>query len=373
MTDPSIDPSIGRDASGDATFTDGRTARRRAVRATIGADGLRIASADGAVTETWPFAELRLVDEAYAGRPFRLKRKSGDERLTIADAEFLDRLRPLAPHLRRKDLRRANMKIRAAGWIGATAAILVGFWFLLPLAAGPIASRIPLSWEEGLGRAVQRQALALMASGSRVCTGRAGQQAIERLVQRLSAARPSRYRFRVTVVDNKTVNAFAAPGGYIVVFRGLIDNSAGAEGLAGVMAHEMGHVIERHGLENLVKTLGLSFAMAALFGDTSGIADIATGMAQSLAASRFSRDAEREADRVAVEMLNRAGISGRGFQAFFQTIARKEGATERTIGRYFASHPPTAGRVQFVRDRATGTAPALSGAERRAVGAMCDP
>ena len=356
----------------DATFADGRTAERHAVRVTIEADGLHLSSGDGAVAEIWPFAELRLVDEVYAGRPVRLKRKSGDERLTIADADFLDRLRPHARQLRRDDLRRANTKLRAAGWIGATAAVLAGFWFLLPLAAGPVASQVPLSWEEGLGRTVQRQALALMASGSPVCTGRAGQRAIERLVRRLSAARPSRYRFRVTVVNNKTVNAFAAPGGYIVVFRGLIENSPGADGLAGVMAHEMGHVIERHGMEGLVKALGLSFVMSALIGDTSGFASIATDVAQSLATAKFGRDAEREADRIAVEMLNRTGISGRGFQAFFQAMARTSGTEEKSIGRYFASHPATGGRAQFVGTHATGARPAMSDADWQAVRRMCD-
>ena len=103
---------------------------------------------------------MRLVDEVYAGRPMRLKRKSGDERLTVADSGFLDELLPHARRLRRKDLRRRNLPVRAAGWIGATAAILAGFWFLLPLAAGPVASLVPLSWEEGLGRTVQRQARA---------------------------------------------------------------------------------------------------------------------------------------------------------------------------------------------------------------------
>ena len=355
----------------DATYADGRTARRHTVQATIGADGLRVASDDSAIDETWPFAELQLVDEVYAGRPFRLKRKAGDARLTVADTGFLDLLRPHARQLGRKDLRRRRAGLRAAGWAGAAAAILAGFWFLLPLAAGPVASLTPLSWEEGLGRTVQRQALALMASGSRTCADWAGQWAIDRLVQRLSAARPSRYRFRVTVVDNKTVNAFAAPGGYIVVFRGLIDHAAGADGFAGVMAHEMGHVIERHSMENLVKVLGTGFVMSALIGDTSGLGGIAANMAQSLATSKFSRDAEREADRVAVEMLNRANISGRGFQAFFQTLERKEGVEQATFGRYFATHPATGERAQYVEGHATGKAPAMSAAGWRAVRAMC--
>ena len=361
-----------RSPATDATFTDGRTARRHTVRATVEADGLRLTSDDGAVAVFWPFADLRLVDEAYAGRPVRLKRNSGDERLTVADSGFLDELLPHARRLRRNDLRKRNIPVRAAGWIGATAAILAGFWFLLPLAAGPVASFVPLSWEEGLGRTVQRQALALIAPGARVCDDWLGEQAMEKLVQRLSAAKPSRYRFRVTVVDRKTVNAFAAPGGYIVVFRGLIDSSADVNGLAGVMAHEMGHVIERHGLEQLVKALGLSFVIGALIGDTSAFGNIAVEMAQTLATLKFSRDAEREADRIAVEMLNRTNISGRGFQAFFQAMAGKAESGKETIGRYFASHPATGGRARFVSEHATGTGRAMSATEWQAIGAMCD-
>ena len=358
--------------STDATYTDGRTARRYTVRATIGADGLRLTSDDGAVAVFWPFAEMQLVDEVYAGRPMRLKRKSGDERLTVADSGFLDELLPHARRLRRNDLRRRNIPVRAAGWIGATAAILAGFWFLLPLASGPVASLVSLSWEEGLGRTVQRQALALIAPGARVCDNWLGERAMEKLVQRLSAAKPSRYRFRVTVVDRKTVNAFAVPGGYIVVFRGLIDSSADVNGLAGVMAHEMGHVIERHGLEQLIKALGLSFVIGALIGDTSAFGNIAVEMAQTLATLKFSRDAEREADRIAVEMLNRTNISGRGFQAFFQTMARKAGSEEKSIGQYFASHPATGGRARFVSEHSTGTGRAMSATEWQAIGAMCD-
>ena len=169
-------------AATDATYTDGRTARRHIVRATVEAEGLRLTSDDGAIAETWPFADLRLVDEVYAGRPVRLKRKSGDERLTVADSGFLDELLPHARRLRRNDLRRRNIPVRAAGWIGATAAILAGFWFLLPLASGPVASLVSLSWEEGLGRTVQRQAIALIAPGVpclRQLVGE-GQQALDR-------------------------------------------------------------------------------------------------------------------------------------------------------------------------------------------------
>lgn len=356
----------------EASYTDGQSARRHTVHVTADQDGLRILSADGgAIVETWPYAALRLVDEVYADRPIRLKRKSGGERLTIADTAFLDQLVDRARHLRRRDLRKRNLWVRGLSWIGATAAIVVGFWFLLPLAAGPVASVMPLKWEEGLGRSVQKQALAIMAYRSGYCTGKEGQQAIERLVQRFAATRASRYTFRVTVVDSKTENAFAAPGGYIVVFRGLIDGSPNAEAFAGVVAHEMGHVVERHGTEQLVKSIGLGIVLAALIGDTSSFGSIATEVASSLANSSFSREAEREADLIAVQMLNATNITGQGFQQFFQKFARKSPQEGESGDRYFASHPATGERAKFVKRRAKGTGKAMTDPEWQAVKAMC--
>ena len=354
-----------------ATWTDGRTARRRPVTARIGADGLHLIEENGTVAAIWPFAELELVDEAYAGRPFRLRRRSGAGRLTVADPGFLDRLQPHAPRLRRRDRRRRTLPWRVAGWIGATAAILAAFWFLLPLAAGPVASLAPRSWEEALGRFARQQALALFAPDARTCTGREGRRAMDRLVARLAAARPSRYRFRVAVVDSGTENAFAAPGGHIVVFRGLIDTLPDADALAGVLAHEMGHVIERHGTEQIIKVLGLSVVAGALIGDTSAIGSAASEMARILAGAKFSRDAEREADRIAVDMLNRTNISGRGFQAFFQRMAGQAEEHEGSAAQYFATHPATAGRARFVGTHATGTGAALTAGEWRAIAAMC--
>lgn len=355
----------------EASYTDGQSARRHTVHVTADADGLRILSADGAIIETWSYSELRLVDEVYADRPIRLKRKSGGERLTIADTSFLDQLVGPARRLRRRDLRRRNLWARGLAWIGATAAIAAGFWFLLPFAAGPVASIMPLKWEEGLGRSVRKQALAIMAYGSGYCNGKAGQQAIERLVQRLAAARPSRYTFRITVVDSKTENAFAAPGGYIVVFRGLIDSSPNAEAFAGVVAHEMGHVVERHGTEQLVKSVGLGIVLGALIGDTSSVGSVATEVASSLATSKFSRDAERQADLIAVRMLNATNISGKGFQQFFEKMARKSPQDSEAGDRYFASHPATGARAKFVKQRAKGTGNAMTEAEWQAVKTMC--
>jgi len=355
----------------DGTFTDGKTARRHAVRVSVEAEGVRIVSEDGAIIETWRFEDLRLVDEVYSDRPIRLKRRSGPERLTIADSRFLDQLRPRSRRLRRRDLRGRNLWVRGASWIGATFAILLGFWFLLPLAAEPVASVIPLSWEEGLGEAVQGQAIALIAQKSATCRGQEGQHAIEKLVNRFAATRPSRYRFRVTVIDSPIENAFAAPGGYVVIFRGLIDKAPDANAVAGVLAHEMGHVIERHGMEQLVKSLGLSLVIGALIGDTSSFGGIAAGVAQQLATSQFSRDAEREADEIAVFMLNRTNISGRGFQAFFQKFARRAGANEDSAGRYFASHPATRERAKLVQSRAMGLGNAMTAREWQAVKSMC--
>ncbi len=359
------------DPTTDGTFTDGKLARRHAVRVSVETEGLRIVSDDGSVVETWRFEDIRLVDEVYSDRPIRLKRRSGPQRLTIANTDFLDQLRPRSRHLGRQDLRGRNIWLRGAGWIGAIFAILLGFWFVLPLAATPVASIIPLSWEEGLGEAATGQAITLIAPRSDACLGAGGQRAIERLVNRFAAVSPSRYRFRVTVIDSPMENAFAAPGGYVVIFRGLIDNAPDANAVAGVLAHEMGHVIRRHGMNQLVKALGFSLVIGALIGDTSSFGEIAAGVAEQLATSKFSRDTEREADEIAVDMLNRTNISGRGLQAFFQKFARQADDAGENVSSYFASHPATGTRAKFVQSRAKGLGNAMSIEEWQAVKGMC--
>lgn len=353
-------------------YTDGQTGHRREITAHLGSGGLNILDAGGHLLAEWPYGTLRLVEEVYAGQPVRLKEgRKGVARLTFIDHTVLDALADKARHLRRRDFRHHNTVRRAAAWTAALVLAVVGFIYGLPLAAEPIAAMMPLKWEEALGRTVRQQAMTLFGGGAKTCSSNAeGRAALNRLVNRLAGTVKTRYRFRIVVVDHSLVNAFATPGGYVVVFRGLIDKTPTPEGLAGVLAHEMGHVIERHTTEAIVKAIGLGVVLGAVVGDASSIGGAVRDLASDLMTKSYGRSAEREADRIGVTMLNRANIRGDGFADFFSRMAKIQGPRNGVLS-YFATHPSSAERANEVRRMATGRGPAMSAADWRAIKAIC--
>ena len=113
----------------------------------------------------------------------------------------------------------------------------------IPAAAAILAAHVPVSWEERLGQAAVEQ----LTASRRRCVDPEREAAIDAIVKLLLAPRPSvPYTFRVTVVDDQTVNAFAVPGGQVILLRGLLERTRTPEELAGVLAHELQHVLQRH-------------------------------------------------------------------------------------------------------------------------------
>lgn len=352
-------------------FSDGRTAEMRPAVVRLGATALSVRGDRAAALAEWPYRDLRLLEEVYAGQPARLRSTSGgDARLVVRDPAFLDAVGRHARHLRGRNLQRSRALPRALGWGAATVATLVALYFGLPILAEPIAAVMPLSWEERMGRSVRGQALALFGRNARQCVTPQGKAAIESLVKRLAGTVETRYRFNVVVVDSGLVNAFAAPAGYIVVFRGLIDKASSGEEVAGVLAHEMGHVIERHGTEALIRQLGMNAIVGAMLGDASGIGSSAADIGSQLAVLSYGRAAEREADRVGVDMLNRADIRGAGLVGFFRRIGKESGGDGGLL-RYLGTHPPTGERAADIEGRALGRGDAMSAGEWQALRTIC--
>lgn len=158
------------------------------------------------------------------------------------------------------------------------------------------------------------------------------------------------YRFRV--VDSEEVNAFAIPGGYIYVNRGLIEATDDMAELAGVLAHEVAHVVEGHSAEQIgrVRTANAGLlAASVLLGEIPDAAEVGVQVGGVAALSAFSRGAEREADRVAVDLLVDAGIDPRGFVSFLEEMLEMRERRPSVVGRWFATHPTMESRVEEVR------------------------
>jgi beta-barrel assembly-enhancing protease len=172
--------------------------------------------------------------------------------------------------------------------------------------------------------------------------------AMSGIVQRLAAAQPeAKFSYSVHVVDADIVNAYALPGGEIVVFTGLMREASTPEQLAGVLAHEMAHVNRRHGMRRIAQSIGVIGAVQLLFGDVSGISAVALEVLRASTINAYSRDQEREADSDGVATLAAAHIDPRTLAEFFALLQKKETSLGGALS-WLGTHPELAQRIETV-------------------------
>ena len=176
--------------------------------------------------------------------------------------------------------------------------------------------------------------------------------------------------WRFAVVNTDVVNAFALPGGYVYVNRGLIDRAATMSELAGVLGHEVEHVVRRHGVDQAQKAQRAQTGVGvvcALTNVCEGVgAQVGIQVAGSLLLARFGREAEREADAGAFANVRRAGIDPRGMRTFFGRLAAAEqrAGGAAAVGAWFADHPGTGDRIAEIERMLAAVPPAELGAQR---------
>lgn len=155
------------------------------------------------------------------------------------------------------------------------------------------------------------------------------------------------------VVQDDSINAFAIPGGHVYVNTGLIKTADSASELAGVMAHEIAHVLARHSTEQLSRQYGLSVIAGAVLGQNPGqLTQIAAQIVAGGALARFSRDAEREADNIGIQAMAAAGFNPNGMASMFEKLlATRQGQPGR-LEQFFSTHPLTEDRIRDSRSRA---------------------
>lgn len=175
---------------------------------------------------------------------------------------------------------------------------------------------------------------------------------INRLGRQLAAQGDRQLNYRFYIVNAPEVNAFAVPGGYVYLNRGLIEATDNMAELAGVLAHEIAHVEERHSVEQMEKAqganLGLTAAYVLLGRQPSGVERVGVDVIGSAVFAGFSRDAEREADAAAIPLLVRAGIDPRGLTSFFNELLEMQQRQPSTVERWFSTHPTTRERIRDV-------------------------
>lgn len=351
-------------------LSDGRHAASREVRVTFEADGLAIQRPDAeAAVLHWPYASL--ATGAPIGRTAEdaLVMTATMPRVTlfVADAGFATALAQRAPQVSLGATRRQGLRPGLVAGAFAAAVLGVVYGFDLNPSKG-VASLMPETARRTLGQRV----LATMPV-RRQCTEPAGRAALDVLVRRLRPAGDVAAG-DVVVLDWPVLNAFAVPGGRVVLTRTILERATSPDEIAGVVAHEMGHALELHPEASLVRSVGFWALIQMVFTGTPG----ALGNAGSLVAQlAHTRTAEREADAIALRLLREAGIAAGPFAGFFRRMetdrrrppAETRGVVPRDV---FDTHPATAERIAMIERQPTYPAtPALGDAEWQALRRIC--
>jgi Zn-dependent protease with chaperone function len=365
--------------SGRAIYFDGTCSARNDVVVEAGTAGLQIFSSDRRLLDEWLYAELRR--QAAPDGVLRLGRNGETllARLEVRDAALASAIEDRAVTLDRggaaeRRLRRKVVILSLAAVVSLIFTAIIG----VPVLATRLTPLVPASVEQKLGKAVDSQIRATLDTkhlgAAFVCgagaNGAAGRVALDKLVDRLKTAAALPYPLQVDVVRRADFNAFALPGGHIYVFQGLIDRAQSPDELAGVLAHEMGHVAHRDGTRTVLQAAGLSFLFGMMLGDFVGGGAVVIA-AKTVLRSSYSRRVEAAADSYSVVLMGKVGGDPRALAAILERVTadKDEGI------KILTDHPDTKDRIVAINAVApTGTTtPLLGAADWAALKQICAP
>lgn len=338
-------------------YFDGQTAAAREVVVKFGDASLILMTMDDMPITHWSLAGLR--DRGAGNGALSLTPDDeSEERLVIEDDDMVAAIRAVCPALNEKPAIPRSRKRRAIFWaVTAIASIYLIVFHLAPALSDKLATLIPPEAEAAMGEKMVRQFSELLSDGEpRFCTGGEGEQALKTLTKRLSRSANLHTPLTVRVLDNDMVNAFALPGGQIVVFRGLLRKVGGPEALAGVIAHEIGHVEARDPTRLALRAAGTAGVIGLLLGDFAG-ATVTVVVAETMMRSGYQREAETAADDYAARLLSAERLPTAPLADLFDKWADDDGDAPAFL-EHFASHPNSGDRAAAIRGKDTiGEAP----------------
>ena len=347
-------------------FFDGVSSRRRQVTLTLG-DELEIAE-EGATPVRWAYADIRRAD----GPPgiLRLTATSAPPlaRLEVRDAALAADVTARCTRLDEHRTTRSGVA-KIVGWsVAAAVSIVCVVLFGVPLAADRLAPLVPKPVERRIGDAAEVQMKTIF--GRSVCEDPAGKAAFTKLVNRLRDAAGLDDTMTAGVLPSSIPNAFALPGGKVFLLKGLLDKAENPDELAGILAHELGHLKHHDNMRGLIYNGGTSFPIGLLFGDVTGSSAVIFA-SRSLVEASYSREAETGADTFAIEIMHALGRSPKPAAELMFRITGKEGGSGLT--NIIASHPLTEDRLARMtrEDRPVTGPPLLTDKEWQALKGIC--
>lgn len=301
-----------------------------------------------------PYQECQLEIGGFSGRMVFCRNQ--DRSLTIfcehrgfpaalsnASAGILDEQIGHKLKQRRSESRRGNL-IATTVLFGIMVLIVAGY-FGIRAGARAAVHAVPVSVDREIGA----MAFESMDLGGPEITDPVLVGAMQSMVDRLAPdAAIDELEFQVHVIDSPMVNAFALPGGTIVVFTGLIAKAGDAEQVAGVLAHEMAHATLRHGLHRIGQSIGIAAAIHLLLGDTRGLVAAGAELFQLTSINSYSREQENDADEEGVRMLHAASIDPMALTRLFETLKAENGDLPGMVS-WISTHPQHEARIVAIK------------------------
>jgi Zn-dependent protease with chaperone function len=348
-----------------AVYFDGLSNRRHIVSLAFN-DGLEIHEDDRTLAR-WSYADIRLADSPAGILRVTCLAAPALARLEIRDAAAAEQLTSRSPKMDESLAGRRSIAV-IIGWsLAAAISIIAVVLWGVPLAADRLTPLVPQSLERRLGDVADSQVKAVF--GGKVCDHAPGQAAFTKLVNAVRESAGFDTSVQSAVMSNPIPNAFALPGGKVYVFDGLLAKAENADEIAGILAHELGHLSHRDSTRNLIYNGGTSFLVGLLFGDVTGSSALIFA-SRSLLTASYSREAEQNADTFSIDVMHRLGRSPKPMGELMFRVTGKEGDKGLSI---LASHPLSEDRLARMskEDRPPGGQPLLTEAEWAALKAIC--
>lgn len=356
-------------------YLDGVRATSHNATVRIVGDSLELAGI-GLDTLHWRLVRLRLLEKPEGELPGTLAPDPAlPARILFADASLVAALHDATP---RKGWRGRVDWVAArnlAKWIGgALASILFVLFVAIPLAAGQLAQAIPADFERQFGAKVVDTLAASIVRGRKrqFCADNSSQPLLAEIVRRLEERANLHIPLTVRIVDSVGINAFAGPGGQIVVLRGLLDFANAPEELIGVLAHEVAHVERRDPMRGMIRSAAVGAVVGMVFGDPIFFSSVAA-LATFYIGISYSREVETATDARAFELLAEIGVPSVPMGTLLARIEAAVGMPTSGLLAHLSTHPPSSERMAAAARAPSSTWPRWEIEERqwRALKTVC--
>ncbi len=225
--------------------------------------------------------------------------------------------------------------------------VLVLLYFLIvPWLSEKLASKVSVKTEQQLGDAVYN------AMGLTSLEDKEASLVLNDFFSAMEV--PTAYNIRITVVKDNTVNAFALPGGRIVVYSALLKEVDSYPELAALLSHEFTHVNNKHSTKSIFRRLGSKVFIGLLLGNFGSVTSVVVDHADDLKSLKYSRRLEKEADTDGLEILLKRKIDPKGFTDLFKHL--KAAAPSNTLPEFLVSHPDVDKRINYITEAGKGAA-----------------